>query len=515
MATAARRMRIKGRYRLAAAAAVLLLAACGGKPAGTGAASREPLALTHVSEGSELFVEFRPLVSGEPSVFAAHFTRLQDYRPVTEGTLDVVLSGGAAPPERFRIRAPRAPGIFAPTVVPRATGPRTVELLLESPGFSARHQLGNFEVYADVAAAAAAPQRRSAEGEIGFLKEQQWSSDFMVETLAPQAIRDSVAAPARVRAAASGEFQLHAPLAGRYSAAAEVPVVGAEVAAGQVLGSLIPRLGTDTDQATLQAALRSAEAEAALARQEFTRLQELLSIQAVADRRVDEARAALQVAQARLDAARQRALPDARAGGIALRAPIAGVLAEVRVAQGAAVEDGALLFHIVDRSTLWIEAQVAESDVGRLRTPAGLAFEVAGLADPVEIVPGQNGALVGVGSVIDPQSRSLPVVFALHDPPAGLAINQRGTARILTGDARQALSVPTSALIEDGGQRVVYLMRGGESFSRVPVKAGTRDGERVEIVEGLSPGDRVVTRGAMLVRLAAATPEAMGHGHAH
>ena len=64
-------------------------------------------------------------------------------------------------------------------------------------------------------------------------------------------------------------------------------------------------------------------------------------------------------------------------------------------------------------------------------------------------------------------------------------------------------------------QRVVYVMRGGESFSRVPVRLGLRDGDRYEVLEGVKAGDRVVSRGAMQVRLAAATPEAMGHGHAH
>ena len=47
--------------------------------------------------------------------------------------------------------------------------------------------------------------------------------------------------------------------------------------------------------------------------------------------------------------------------------------------------------------------------------------------------------------------------------------------------------------IDDGGQRVVYLMRGGESFARVPVRLGLRDGDRYEVLEGLQPGDRVVT----------------------
>jgi len=47
------------------------------------------------------------------------------------------------------------------------------------------------------------------------------------------------------------------------------------------------------------------------------------------------------------------------------------------------------------------------------------------------------------------------------------------------------------------------------------VRLGDRDGDRIEVLEGLTAGDRIVSRGAIQVRLAAATPEAMGHGHAH
>jgi cobalt-zinc-cadmium efflux system membrane fusion protein len=48
---------------------------------------------------------------------------------------------------------------------------------------------------------------------------------------------------------------------------------------------------------------------------------------------------------------------------------------------------------------------------------------------------------------------------------------------VFTGRTRSALSVPATAVIDDGGQRVVYMMRGGESFSRVPVRLGLRDGD--------------------------------------
>jgi cobalt-zinc-cadmium efflux system membrane fusion protein len=498
-------------------AALLALALAGCDRHGDAApAAPQAQVHTHATDQTELFVEFDPLVAGEKTTFAAHFTRLADYKPVAAGTVDVILSGGDAPTERFRVRAPRAPGIFAPTVLPRATGMRDLSLVLSAPGLEARHDLGQVRVHADAAAArTAGPAPGQVEGEIGLLKEQQWTTDFAIETVQPRALRESVRAPATIRPSADGAAEVVATSAGTVRAAGRFPVLGEAVVRGQTLAMLVPRLGGDTDAASLQADLSAARSQAALAEADAARMQRLHAQQAVSQRRLQEAQAARQVARAQLQAAQGRASQLAGGGGIALKAPLGGTLARVPVANGSAVEAGDVLFHIVDRSTLWLHVHVAEADAAKLDAPTGAAFELPGLDAPVEIRAGDNGRLVGVGSVIDPDSRSLPVVFALDDPPARIALGQDVQAQVFTGRTRTGLSVPVEAVIDDGGQRVVYVMRGGESFSRVPVRLGLRDGDRYEVLEGLAAGDRVVGRGAMQVRLAAATPEAMGHGHAH
>jgi cobalt-zinc-cadmium efflux system membrane fusion protein len=501
---------------LLATALALALVACK-REDHAAAATAEALVYTHVTPQAELFVEFEPLAAGGKSTFAAHFTRLRDYKAVTEGVVEVVLSGGGAPTERFRVRAPRAPGIFAPVVAPRAAGRRSLAVVLSGPGLQSRHELGEIVVHADAQAAlAAAPQPAGPQGEIGFLKEQQWTTDFAVETVQPRELRESVSAPATIRPSADGAAELVAPTAGLVRAAGAFPVLGQPVARGQVLAMLVPRLGDDTDVASLQSDLASARSEAALAATDAGRMERLLAQEAVSLRRVQEARAAHQVAQARLRAAQQRLSQVAGGGGgIALRAPVAGTLARVEVGNGAAVDEGDLLFHIVDRRELWLEAQVAEADAARLHTPDGIAFDLPGLDAPVEVRAGDNGRLVGVGSVIDPETRSIPVVFALSQPDPRIALNQVVQARVFTGRTRSAVSVPATAVIDDGGQRVVYVMRGGESFARAPVRLGLRDGDRYEVLDGVRAGERVVVRGAVQVRLAAATPAAMGHGHAH
>ena len=501
---------------LLAAVFVLATAACDRTPDSAATVAKAQV-YTHFTPRTELFVEFDPLVAGAKSTFAAHFTRLADYKPVTAGTVDVILSGGNAPTERFRVSAPRAPGIFAPTVVPRATGRRNLSLVITAPGLQARHDLGEVTVHADAAAALkAGPAAGTVEGEIGFLKEQQWTTDFALENVRPRELRESVSAPATIRPSADGAAEVVAATAGTVRAAGRFPALGDRVARGQTLAMLVPRLGSQTDVASLQADLATARSQAALAATDAARMQRLYAQQAVSQRRLQEARSAQQVAQAQLRAAQDRISQLGGGGsGIALKAPVGGTIALARVANGAAVEDGDLLFHIVDRSELWLHAHVAESDAVRLQLPTGAAFDLPGLDAPVEIRVGDNGRLVGVGSMIDPESRSVPVVLALSGPDPRIVLNQNVQARVFTGRTRSALSVPAGAVIDDSGQRVVYVMRGGESFSRVPVRLGLRDDDRFEVLEGLEAGDRVVSRGAMQVRLAAATPEAMGHGHAH
>jgi membrane fusion protein, heavy metal efflux system len=482
----------------------------------TPAARMAPLVYTDFTDETELFVEFRPLVAGERSTFAAHFTRLSDYSPVTEGTLDVVLSGGDAPVERFRIAAPRAPGIFAPTVQPRATGPRRLSLLLSTPALQVTHELGDIVVHPSVAAARSAGVPHAVAGEIDYFKEQQWATDFAIEQLAPRPLRDSVRAPAVIRPAADRHFEISAPVPGQIRAAGEFPSLGEAIARGQVLATLLPRSGAASDAASLQAELAAARSAVVLARNEFQRAERLLQLEAVPARRLAEARSALDIATAQLHAAEQRSSQlSGEGGGIAIRSPLAGELARSDVAPGASVGEGDPLFLVVDRSELWLEAQVSESDAARVASPSGAAFELPGLAASIDLRVGDNARLVGIGRVIDPQTRSLPVILALQDPHPHLALNQRVDVRLFTGDARAALTVPASAVVDDGGEPVVFVMVGGESFSRVPVRLGVRDGDRIEVREGLAEGQRVVVRGVSDVRRAAASPDAVGHGHAH
>lgn len=511
--------------------AVALLAACGdlghdhAKPDATAAADQgghdhAPGAekITHFTDKTELYVEFPRLVVGEKSAFAAHLTTLADFRALAAAKVSVILSGGNVPDESFVIEAPSQPGIFRPIAEPKQAGEREMTIEVATADYTVRHELGPVTVYADRKSADAAGgehEDEGASGEIGFTKEQQWKVDFATSEVVKRPMRPAVAATGTIRARPDGEALLTAPAAGQVQPAGRFPQLGQAVKKGDLLAYLTPRLGGETDLATLQAGASKAKVELDLAERELARMESLFKDEAVPARRVEAARAAAASARAEYEAASRRLGQYSGGGGIPLRAPVSGLLADVRVSPGAFAPEGTLLFHIADRRALWLELRVPESEAAKLTTPSGASFRVDGIEQAFDIVAGQNGKLIAVGGAVDAQTRSVPVILEFSQPDERLRLGMAVRAQLFAGAPRAAVAVPASAVLDENGMSVVFVMTGGESFERRPVRLGVRDGDWVEVVEGLEPGSRVVSRGAYLVKLAAANTGQIGHGHAH
>ncbi|TSA21160.1 MAG: efflux RND transporter periplasmic adaptor subunit [Betaproteobacteria bacterium] len=501
------------------AAVAVTLMACGGEaPEGhahgdaAADAAQAPQRLTHFGEKTELFVEFPALVVGQTATFVAHFTQLADFKPVAQGRVTVLLSGDGRAEERFEVAAPTVPGIFKVGVTPAQPGDRDLSLIVNTAQGPLTHELGPVTVFTD--AKAAAPSV-AAEGGIPFSKEQQWRVDFATLEAVQGSARPSVTATATIRALPDGAAQMTAPVAGVLRSAGAFPRIGQVVKKGQVLLWLTPRLGGDTDYAALQATVSKARIALEAARRERARLEALFKEEAVPERRVFEARATEAMAEAEATAAHARlgGLSDG-GGGVAMRAPIDGRIVDVAVGAGGFVAEGAPLFHIANSTRLWLEARVAESEMGRLGVPTAAAFWVDGVTHAVLIEPGKGGRLIAVGGMVDAVTRTVPVIFEFT-PPAGTALRlgMMARAQVFAGAGQKAVLVPASAVQDESGTAVVYVQTGGESFERRIVQTGAREGDRIAIVAGIEAGQRVVSRGAYLIRLSTSKAGPAGHAH--
>jgi RND family efflux transporter MFP subunit len=472
------------------------------------------LRYTHYTPLTELFVEFDPFVVGQESAFAAHLTHLATFKPVSDGQLTVALAG-EGDEERVEAGVSDTPGIFRPLLTPRRAGKHRLTLRWSGPAGDSVHDLGEVTVHATAEAAAAAGVTPEARG-FSFTKEQQWPMDFAAEAVVERDLRESVPATLTVRARPDAEALLTSPLEGIVRAPASGwPTVGQAVRRGQVVLHVVPRLGGESDVAELQLEVTRRQADAERAVRERERLQGLVEVGAVPEKRLLDARAEEKVMQAALRAARTRL--DGYSGGatgVPIRSPIDGIVLRVPAESGIALTAGQPLVHVADPERLWVEARVTEADAPLLAMPAGILL-IPAAGEPRSLDVGADVRLVGSGGAIDPATRTLPVIIEAPAAAVGLPIGTFLPGRVYTGTSQRGLALPASAVTDDAGVPVVFVQLEGESFERRPVEISYRDGAWVSVVAGVVSGERVVTRGVPQVRLASAGSAEIGHGHAH
>jgi len=472
-------------------------------------------------ERTELFMEYQPLIVGKEARFAAHVTVMPSFKAVTAGTATVTIKIGGST-ETASAPAPASPGIFRPTFTPKTAGACELVFAIQSAQVTETVPAGPCQVFAsEDAARKALGGEQETPGRITFLKEQQWKTDWSLVQAAERDLQDGVRATGEIRPVAGREAQVAAPVAGRVELASPAPLLGTPIKQGTLLATIAPRIAGGGDRASLAAEVTAMEAELAAARAELSRAQRLLADQAVPAKTVEEAKTRVAVANARLAGARGRLQQfDASASGggggrrYQLRAPIDGVLVAMDVATGENVEEGKALFSVIDLDRVWLVARVFEPDLPRVADARTAWFTIEGYDEPFTLDE-TNSKLVTVGRVIDPKTRTTPVIFEVDNRAGRLRIGNFTRVVIATGAPRKALAIPEAAIVDEAGKPVAYVMVEGEAFERRPLRLGIRSNGWVEVLDGVAAGERVVTKGAYEIRLSAASGAVPAHGHVH
>lgn len=484
----------------------------------------EALSITVWSERSELFLEYEPPVVGREGKFAAHLTSLLDFAAVTDGSMVLSLRMEDGSTFSSRAEAPSNPGIFRLALRPSKPGKCSLHISVSGSQIKEEIDGGPCEVFSHELAARSATRAPECKGaRIAFSKEQQWKTNFAIAPVSERPMRASVLANAEIRPVAGKEARLTASATGRVTLGSPVPIIGMSVQSGQVLASISARLSAGGDRASLDAEVQAARAELTAAETQAARTDRLFQEEAIPQRNVEEAKARVQVARSRLDAAQGRlaqytvgaqGLRAAGRNAFQIRSPINGTLVATAVATGESVEEGALLFTVIDLSLVWLEARVFEPDIPKVEKSESAWFTVEGYDAPF-LVDAKTGRLVTVGRVVDPLSRTVPVIFELENPQGKLRIGQFAKVGIHTGEEQSILAVPETSVIEDAGKPVVYAQVEGEAFERRPIVLGARSEGWVGVLDGLAVGDRIVTKGAYELKLTAATGAIPQHAHVH
>ncbi len=151
------------------------------------------------------------------------------------------------------------------------------------------------------------------------------------------------------------------------------------------------------------------------------------------------------------------------------------------------------MFKIIDISRVWIDANVFEKDLERVRR--GQEVKVS-----VPAFPGStfSGRVILVSSVVDPETRSVKVRTEVPNPDGRLKPDMFANVQIITDLHHTAISIPQAAVLDDGGKSVVFVSE-GSGYVKRGVNLGIQGNGRVEVIEGLQAGDKVVVKGNYLL----------------
>ena len=178
---------------------------------------------------------------------------------------------------------------------------------------------------------------------------------------------------------------------------------------------------------------------------------------------------------------------------LTLVSPISGVVTKKDVVQGHKLAAGDMPYEITDLSEVWVLADIYESDLAKTKVgmPATLSLD----AFPNQVF---TGSVAFIDPILDPKTRTAKVRLAFANPRGELRPEMFGEVT-LRSLAREGLRIPADAVIDSGTKKVVFVSLGDGKFQPRELELGATDGDQVEVVSGLEPGDQVVVRANFLV----------------
>lgn len=338
------------------------------------------------------------------------------------------------------------------------------------------------------------------EGEIVFDKHKAERFGVEISEIQPGDFYETIAVDGRLDVSPSSQATASARSNGILALASGIKP-GVAVKAGQTLGNVSGRgmAGGDVNE--------SARAAMNAAKRELDRLTPLHADGIVSTRDYNAALQAYETAKAAVGT-------NVSASGSAVSAPISGVITAVLANEGQGVEAGMPIVEISSGNSLVLTAYLPQRYAAEASALSGASFRPASAPDVLDIAE-LNGSRVSATSAPVAVDGFIPVYFSLSNNGT-LTAGTYCDVYLHTAKNNGVLSLPVSALSEQQGEMFCYVQTDDECYEKRPVTLGRNSGDRVEVVSGLTPGDKVVTGGVTFIRLAETSgvvPE--GHSHNH
>lgn len=485
---------------------ILGFASCNTKEEVTKSTSLEPIGHLLYTRQTELFVEYKPLIVGSTSKFAAHFTVLgEKFKALEEAKVTVSLLVGNKGIKNS-VDAPSSPGIFNLALEPKTAGTGTLIFDIVAKGLTDRIIIENVVVYADEKTALEKQPEHTESGDISYSKEQAWKVEFANMAVKKQTFNDVIKTSGQILSAPGDEMIVTAKASGVVVFSGNKTIIGSAINSGN---SLFTISGGDMTENNIHATVNEAKSNYLKAKSDYERSKLLVADKIVSEKDHQQIKLQFENAQRAYNTVSK----NYSSKGQNILSPMSGFVKEILVTEGQYVEAGTPLATISKNKRLLIQANVSQNYFGRLSSITSANFKTP-QSDIVYSTDDLNGKIVSYGKSTSASSPYIPVTFEVNNT-GQLISGSIIEVYLKSSSISDALIVPTTALIEEQGVFYVYVQTGGESFQKREVKLGGSDGLYVQILSGIVENERVVTKGAYQIKLSSASGALPAHGHEH
>ena len=471
-------------------------------------AHKESLQLTAYSADFEVFAETVPFVVGQASDMLAHFTFLKNFKPITEGSVTAYLIIGADT-VRQTLEQPARTGIYLFSLQPAAAGTGKLAFDIKMQDGASQIAVINITVYGNEheAQEAAAKAGITSSNGATFTKEQSWKVDFATAEAHRKPFGPIIRTTAQIQPSQGDERVITAKASGIALFPNGNLVEGKSVSAGQSLFSID---GSGMADNNLSVRYAEAESEYNRAKAEYGRKTELAKENIASQSDLLKAKTDFTNAEAAYNNLNR----NFAAGKQNVSSSISGFITRVSVQNGQYVEAGQPVLVVSQNRDLLIRAELQPKyfDILGSITSANIRLLNSNRIFTLEEL---GGRVLSYGKTTGIENPLIPVVFQVNNK-AGLLPGSFVEMFIKTQTNAQAITIPNEAIIEEMGNYFAYVQLTPELFEKREIKKGATDGIHTEITEGIAEGERVVSKGAMLVKLAQASGALDPHaGHVH
>jgi len=465
--------------------------------------SGEQSQFTLFSEKAEFFIKHETLEPGHEAEFLVHLTMLDSYKPAISGNVTIEIDGVSVTSGQ-----PDHPGIFHIPFTARKAGAFQLQISFQN-GESFENVEGHIHVEAHEESHGTGVGHSNTPppvGEISFSKKQAWNSDFWVEKVLRSDFHTVIPTSGELMPMPGEKKNISSTTRGMVHFSNPQLVQGVKVEKGQVLFTISSESLVE-DNVSMR--YETAKNKLEKSRSEFQRHKTLFDREVIAERQYLESRT-LYVEDSLNYYNLEAHISDE---GIRVVASASGSLHELGVSDGMYVTEGSILAVLSPDRNLMLRADLPQHYFNYSEEITTAHFRPAYSAKTWSLEE-LNGELLAMGHSVKENDHYLPVNFLLRND-GSLLEGAFAEVYLIAEKKEKVLTIPISALGEEQGGKYVFVQVTGESFSKRRVNVGDSDGRRIEVLKGLKSGDRVVSRGTMLVKAASLDTGEISHGHSH